>query len=130
MVRFNIRYFLLSLLILGAEIFIAARLNDSIVRPYGGDYLVVMLLYCMVRTFLDTPVIPTALAVLLFSYLIEFLQYEKLADHLHLKPGSVARIMLGDYFTWNDIIAYSLGIVSVVALEKWLGQPSKQAFHE
>ena len=130
MLRFNTRYFLLSLLILTAEIFIGARLNDSIIRPYGGDYLVVMLLYCMVRTLLDTPVIPTALCALLFAYFIEFLQYEKLADHLHLRPGSLARIMLGDYFTWNDIIAYTLGIVSVVILEKWPGRSTKKVYHE
>ena len=130
MFRFNTRYFLIGLLILVTEIFIGARLNDSIIRPYGGDYLVVMLLYCMARTLLDTPIVPTALGVLLFAYFIEFLQYEKLADHLHLKPGSIPRIMLGDYFTWNDIIAYTLGIATVIALEKWLGRTTKQAYHE
>jgi hypothetical protein len=130
MIRFSTRYFLLSLLILAIEIFIGARLDDNIIRPYGGDYLVVMLLYCMVRTCLNTPVVPTAVSALLFAYLIEFLQYEKLADHLHLRPGSLARIMLGDYFTWKDIIAYTLGIASVIAMEKWLSHKPKPSYHE
>jgi hypothetical protein len=47
MFRFNLRYALLSVLLLGIEIFIGACLHDSIIRPYGGDFLVVILLYCM-----------------------------------------------------------------------------------
>ncbi|MDO6434538.1 DUF2809 domain-containing protein [Flavitalea sp. BT771] len=99
MLRFNLRYFLLALLLLGAEIFIGSCLHDSIIRPYGGDFLVVILLYCLVRSFLNTPVLATGLAVLLFAYLIETLQYFRLADRLHLPYHSIPRIMLGDYFT-------------------------------
>jgi hypothetical protein len=130
MFRFNIRYFLLSIIILGVEIFIGARMNDSIIRPYGGDFLVVILLYCLVRTILDTPILPTALSVLMFAYLIETLQYLRLADHLGLKPHSLTRILLGDYFTWTDILSYTLGIASVIVLEKCVNRNNQNSYHE
>ena len=123
MFRFSLPYFLLSILLLAVEICIAAYLHDRIIRPYGGDFLVVILLYCLVRSFLNTPILPTALAVLVFSYLIETLQYFRLADHLGLKPHSLSRILLGDYFTWTDILSYTLGILFVIGLEwVWRGR--------
>jgi hypothetical protein len=128
MIRFSYRYFLLSLLLLGLEIFIAACLHDAIIRPYVGDFLVVILLYCLVKSFLNTPVPATGLAVLLFAYLIETLQYFRLADRLHLPYHSVPRILLGDYFTWTDILSYTLGIASVLILEK--SRNTKTIYHE
>ena len=114
---FHKGYFLLSLLLLGLEIFIAAYLHDSFIRPYGGDYLVVIFLYCLIRSFLDLSVRLAAILVLLFSYLIETLQYFHFADHLGLKGSSLARILLGSYFSWVDIGCYTLGIITVIALE-------------
>ena len=128
MFRFSPRYFLLSLLILGVEIFIAVCLHDGFIRPYVGDFLVVILLYCLVKSFLNMPVLITGLAVLLFAYLIETLQFFRLADRLHLQHHSWPRIMLGDYFTWTDILAYTLGIASVLILEK--SRNTKNFYHE
>src|ERR1700743_552841 len=107
MFRLHKTYLLLSVIILSVEIFIAACMHDSIIRPYGGDFLVVILLYCLVRSFLNSPVLPTSLGVLLFAYLIETTQYFKLADHLGLKAHSLARTLIGDYFTWTDILSYT-----------------------
>ncbi|MHA4811457.1 ribosomal maturation YjgA family protein [Flavitalea flava] len=115
--RFHASYFLLSLGLLGLEILIGGFLHDSIIRPYGGDFLVVILLYCFARSFLDLPVIPVALSVLVFSYLVETMQYFNLADRLHLKAHSLARIVLGTSFSWADILSYTLGILLVLMLE-------------
>jgi len=114
---FHKGYFLFSLLLLGLEILIAAYVHDSFIRPYGGDYLVVIFLYCLVRSFLDLSVRLTAILVLLFAYLIETLQYFHFADHLGLKGPSLARILLGSYFSWVDILCYTLGIMTVIGLE-------------
>jgi len=114
---FHKGYFLLFLLLLGLEIVIAAYVHDSFIRPYGGDYLVVIFLYSLVRSFLDLSVRLAAILVLLFSYLIETLQYFHFADHLGLKASSLARILLGSYFSWTDILCYTLGIMTVVGLE-------------
>ena len=116
--RLNGRYFLISILLLGLEIYIGARMHDSIIRPYGGDFLVVILLYCLIRSFWDLPILITAISVLLFSYLVETSQYFRLADHLGIKTDSLARVLLGSYFSWTDIISYTLGILSVLVLER------------
>lgn len=115
--RFHRVYFLLSLLLLGAEIFIGARLHDGITRVNGGDYLVVIWLYCLVRSFIALPVLPTALSVLVFAYIVEFSQYFRLADHLGFGTHSLARVLIGDYFSWLDMLAYTLGILSVLGIE-------------
>ena len=118
--RFNRSYFLLSLLLLLLEIFIAARIHDTLIRPYGGDVLVVIWLYCLVQSFWELPVWPAALGVLLFSYGVEASQYFGLADRLGFRGPSVMRVILGSYFTWTDILCYTLGISIVLGLEGWM----------
>lgn len=122
MFRFNFRYFLLTLLLLGVEIFIAACMHDAVIRPYGGDVLVVILLYCLIRSFWVLPVLPLALGVLLFSYLEEMGQYFHLADRLGFTRPSLMRVLIGTYFTWTDILSYTLGIGLVLTAEAWQKQ--------
>lgn len=117
MFRFNRRYFLLSLLLLLAEIFIGVRMHDGLIRPYGGDFLVVVWLYCLVRSFLLLPVLPTAFGVLLFAYGVEASQYFGLADRLGFRGPSLMRVLLGSYFSWTDILCYTLGILTVIGVE-------------
>ncbi len=59
-IEFNWYYFVLTILLLGLEIIIALFAHDSIIRPYIGDLLVVILLYCFVKSFVNTPVFMTA----------------------------------------------------------------------
>jgi uncharacterized protein DUF2809 len=121
MFRFHFGYFLISILLLGIEIFIGVCMHDQIIRPYGGDFLVVIFLYCLIRSFWNCPVIVTAVSVLIFSYLVEISQYFRLADHLGLSRHSLVRVLLGSYFSWTDMLVYTLGIVLVVGVEKAVG---------
>lgn len=91
---------------------------DSFIRPYAGDFLVVILIYCFIMAWLKTPVRPTALAVLLFAYAVEVLQYFKLVKHLGLQHSKLANIVIGNHFAWSDMIAYTLGILFVVIMER------------
>ena len=117
MFHFRLSYFLLTLLLIGVEIFIGARMHDAVIRPYGGDLLVVVLLYCLVRSFWDLPVVPLSLGVLVFSYLVETGQYFHLADRLGFTRPSLMRTLIGTYFTWVDMLSYTLGIGLVLASE-------------
>jgi hypothetical protein len=112
------KYLFFSLLLIFVEILIARYARDQIIRPYGGDFLVVILLYCIVRCFTRLSVNSSCTAVLLFSYLIELLQYFSLANKLGFQRGSMAYILLGNYFSWLDILSYTLGIGTVVILER------------
>ena len=115
--KFNRVYFILTLVILLIEILIARFAHDQIIRPYFGDFLVVILIYCFVKTFLNTPVISTSIAVLIFSYLVETMQYFHIVNKLGLQDSSIARTIIGTSFEWIDIIAYTCGIAVVIWLE-------------
>ena len=117
MIIFNLRYFLIALVLLIGEIIIALYVRDSFIRPYGGDFLVVILLYCSVRAFLKSSPLRVSIGVLLFSYLIETLQYFRIVDRLGLAKNTVAKTVIGYGFEWLDILAYTLGIITVLALE-------------
>jgi hypothetical protein len=118
MLTFNKNYFVLTVLIFVIEVLIALFVHDGFVRPYLGDVLVVILIYCFIKSFLNVPVLPTAIFVLLFSFTIEFLQYIRIVKKLGLK-SEILRTVLGTSFAWADIIAYIAGIIIVLAAEKY-----------
>jgi len=120
---FHKNYFILAILLFITEILIALYLNDRIIRPYGGDLLVVILVYCMIKTCLNTPIVPTAIAVLLFAYAVEVLQYFRLIAWLGLQHSRLAYIILGTSFSWTDMLCYTLGIILVIITE--FGRRSK-----
>jgi len=105
------------LLLFAIEFIIGADFHDTIIRPYGGDFLVVILIYCFVKSFITTPVVSTALGVLLFSYLVEISQYFHLVSLLGMQHSKLAKIMLGTSFSFTDLLAYTLGIGLVIVIE-------------
>lgn len=120
MLVFNKNYFGLAVLIFTLEVLIALFVRDSFIRPYFGDVLVVILIYCFVRSFFRIPVFVLAMGVLAFSFTIEFLQYLHIVDKLGLKESAIARTVIGTSFAWNDILAYIAGIAIVLLVEKYL----------
>ena len=118
MLKINLFYSILTLLLLGVEVLIALFVHDQFIRPYIGDFLVVILIYCFVKSFLNTRVLPTALGVLLFAYTVELLQYFRIVEVLGLQHSRAARIIIGSSFEWLDMLAYTLGILMVILVEK------------
>ncbi|GEP92632.1 Protein of unknown function [Chitinophaga terrae (ex Kim and Jung 2007)] len=117
MFRFNRTYFLLALGLFLVEVLIAMYVKDAIIRPYGGDFLVVIWLYCCVMAVVEVNKTKAAIGVLLFAYLIEILQYFRYAHRLGLEHNKVAMIVLGSSFEWGDMIAYTLGVLTVLLIE-------------
>ena len=115
---FNRGYFVLALILFVIEVLIALYVSDRFIRPYGGDYLVVILLYCAIRSVVNLSAQKVAVGVLLFSYCIEVLQYYRLVDRLGLSGSKLAKTVIGYGFSWWDILAYTLGIITVVLIEK------------
>ena len=115
---FKLNYFILAILLLIIEVLIALFAHDEIIRPYAGDLLVVILLYCCIKSFVNSSATKTVVLVLLFAYMIESMQYFNLLRHLGLNKLAIANIIMGNYFTWIDILAYTLGILLVLIVEK------------
>jgi len=120
--KFRKKYFLLALLLFIIEVIIALFINHNFVRPYFGDFLVVVLVYCFVKSFFDIPIKALALAVLLFAYIIEALQYFKFIKFIGLQKSKIAILILGSSFAWTDMIAYTLGIIVTYGIEKMVAE--------
>jgi Protein of unknown function (DUF2809) len=118
MLTFKFRYFVCALLIFFIEVFIALFIHDGIIRPYIGDILVVILIYCFLRSFLNLSVWTLAVITLLFSWLIEVLQYFKIVELLGLQNSKFAQVVMGTSFSWIDILCYTLGFAIVLSAER------------
>lgn len=116
--QFNIRYFIFFVLLFIIEVLIALYVRNSIVRAYIGDVLVVILIYCFAKSFFNSPAFITAVCVLIFSYLVEMLQYFKIVEILELQHSKLARIIIGTSFSWLDILSYTIGIAIVLGCER------------
>ena len=103
------------------EVYIGMFVKDDFVRPYMGDFLVVILIYAFVRTFFKYPIVNVAVGVLLFSFFVEILQYFNIVDVLSLGSNRLARTIIGTAFVWEDFIAYTLGVLTTLGCEHWLG---------
>jgi len=115
--KFNKRYFIIAVGIFVIEVVIALFIHDKIIRPYVGDFFVVTLIYCSVKSFFNTSVYPAALAVLLFSYLVELSQYFHLVNKLGLQNSKFARTIIGTTFEWTDLATYTAGIIVLLITE-------------
>lgn len=120
MIRFSPFYFVLALVLFVTEVAIALYIHDKLVRPYMGDVLVVLLIYCFVRSFFAFSVTTTVAAVLLFSFVIETLQYLNLVKVLGLENSRLATTVLGSSFSWEDLVAYTVGATIILLAEKVL----------
>ncbi|MCI1187607.1 DUF2809 domain-containing protein [Hymenobacter sp. DH14] len=126
MFRLHKTYLLAATLLLLLEIYIAGAVHDAIIRPYAGDLLAVIFLFCFASSFLTAPPRRVLLAVLGIAYLLEGLQYVHLLALLGLEHSRLARLVLGSRFAWGDMLAYSLGAVfllAVAALHRRLRPP-------
>lgn len=117
MVRFSFKFFFFTLLLFIVEVLIALYVHDRFVRPYLGDYIVVFLIYCSVRTFLKASPLTVVIGVLLFAYLVELLQYLRIVDRLGLADNLLAKTVIGYGFEWLDMLAYTLGAGTILLLE-------------
>lgn len=117
--RFSLIPFVMFLLIFGVEVIIALFFDDAIIRPLVGDLLVVVLLFYLVKAFIDWPDIGVAIGVCLFAWGIEFAQALQLVERLGLGDVALARTVIGTTFDWRDLVAYTIGAVLSVWLERW-----------
>ncbi len=116
--KFELRYFILVIILFAVETCIAIFVHDTIIRPYIGDVLVVILIYCFVKSFFNTPVVPTAIGVLVFSFAVEAAQYFHVINLLGLQRSRLATVILGSSFSWMDMVPNIIGITTVIIAEK------------
>ena len=105
-----------SAVLLVTEILIGAFVPHSTwLRAYGGDVLVIPLIYCLVRVFVQIwpRVMPAVMCGI--GFLAEFAQYLHLSDRLGFARGSLPAIIIGTSFSWWDILCYIAGMLLIYA---------------
>lgn len=122
-------YITAGLLLLLLEIYIALYVHDRFVRPYLGDFLVVLLLYSFLMVISKLRVVTGILSVLVFSFLIELLQAVRFIEWFGLQDNSLARLVLGTSFSVMDLVMYSLGAIFIAGIE-WLLKSQKPNYHQ
>ena len=111
------KYVVGFMILLLIEILIARFVNDNFIRPYLGDFLVVILLYCFLMAISRISVLKGLFVVLLFSFAVEFFQLINIVKVLQYQPPQVVMIVLGSSFSVWDLLAYSLGIITCYFIE-------------
>lgn len=119
MLSFQKSYFFAALLLFLLLVLIAVYVRDSIIRPYGGDVLVIIFLYCLLKSFFRIPVKNAIFEVLVFAFMLEGLQALKLVQRLGLEGNAIASAVLGSHFDWTDLLLYLLGGFLVLLAESF-----------
>ena len=115
----NKKFYLWATIILFfIEVFIAVVIpSESFIRHSMGDFLVVILLYCLAKSFIITiNSNKIIIGVLLFSFAIEFSQYFHIVDILGI-TNTTLRVIIGTSFSISDLFMYSLGSLSIYLYE-------------
>jgi len=116
--KFNLRSFIIFLVLFATEVCIAVFLKRGFIRFVFGDFLVVIMLYYFIKSFIAAKSSSIALGVLIFAFIIEFLQLTNLLEIVHLEQNRLANLIFGNTFEVTDLLAYSLGIICVLIIEK------------
>jgi hypothetical protein len=109
MLKFHPKYFYTTVILFLVEVFIGVFVHDAWIRPFVGDVLVVILIYCFVKSFWQIRPNLTIAAVFIFACIVEGLQYLNIIDILGIRQYKLLVIILGSSFDWNDILAYAIG---------------------
>lgn len=114
---FNLTYLAITICLLLIEICIAIYIKTGFIRHVFGDFLVVILLFYAFKTIFKWQSITIAITVLAIAYVIEFLQLFNTLAFLHLNNNKLVSIVLGSTFSIEDLVAYTLGIVTVLIID-------------
>jgi hypothetical protein len=96
---------------------IAMYLNDAFIRPYVGDILVIIVLYCAIRAIIPDKCKLLPLWIVIFAVFVECLQYLKLVQVLGWEDNTLLRIVIGSTFDLKDIACYVVGGIVIGCYE-------------
>ena len=107
--KMRLIYAAVFVVLLCVEVCIALFVHDDFVRPYIGDMLVVVVVYCAARIAFPRRFWLMSAAVFLFAAAVELVQLTAFSS-LFSEGGFVATV-LGSTFDLKDLLCYALGSV-------------------
>jgi hypothetical protein len=117
MLTLDPKYFYTTILLFLIELFIGIFVRDRFIRPFVGDVLVVVLIYCLIKSFWKIRPNVAIGSVFIFACIVEGLQYLNIIDMLGIRQHKLLVIILGSSFDWHDLIAYAVGSAIVLWAE-------------
>ena len=105
----RIKFFCAFLFLVIVEVLIALFVNDRVIRPYIGDVIVVVVIYCFIRTLVPEKVPMLSLYIFVFSALVEVAQYYNIVHFLGFGDNAFMSVLIGTSFSWLDILCYAVG---------------------
>ena len=115
MFTYNHRAFMSFVALFIIESLIAIFVHDAIIRPFFGDFLAVIGLFFLLKSFLNLSDKALILISLGFSYFLELLQYLDFLTWSGLKSYRLLAIIIGSSFDWGDILSYTLGALALAS---------------
>lgn len=116
--KFHPIYCIATGLLFLIEVLIAMHLKTGFIRHTVGDFLVVLLLFCFFKSFLKIETTLLAMLTLVIAYVIEFLQLTNFLNLIGLADNKWARIIFGTSFSTQDLVAYTLGIILILGIDR------------
>lgn len=107
-------YGIIFIMLFMVEVLIGLYIHDNIIRPYVGDVIVVLVVYCFVRIIIPEGVKRMPLYVFVFATFVEGLQYFQLVKVLGLEDNTFAKVLIGSTFDVKDIVMYGVGCVVIL----------------
>lgn len=114
---FNLKYFIMFLILFATEIFIALFVKDKIIRPFVGDILVMLLMYTFIRSVLVKQIKRLPVYLFVFAVAVEISQYFKLVEVLGLSNNKFIAVIMGTSFDIKDIACYLAGSIILIVWE-------------
>lgn len=100
------------------EVLIALFINDSFIRPFGGDILVTVLLCLFFRAFFPVKTKLLPVYVFLFAVAVEICQYFDIVKLLGFENNAFISTIVGRSYSFIDIICYGVGCVAFFIIEQ------------
>ena len=124
----RIIYGIITIILLGIEVLIALFIQDTFIRPYVGDILVVVVIYTFIRIWIPEKCKLLPLYIFLFATGVELLQLFHIVELLGLENSTFLTILIGSVFDYKDILCYFVGCLILGCYEhlhaKWDTQKS------
>lgn len=118
-------YAIAFILFLVIEFLIAVFVHDSFIRPYVGDVLVVIVIYCFVRIIMPEKFSWLPMIVFIFAVVVECLQYFDIVSVLGLEHNTFLHILIGSTFDVKDILCYGIGCILLGLTERSFNNQKK-----
>ena len=112
----RIPYIILFVILVGVEVVIALTQHGNCIRYYGGDIIVMWVLYCFVQALLGgkNNHYVVNLCLLFFAVAVEFVQMWGFVDKFGIQ-NSFLRTLIGTSFAVEDLLSYAAGTVIACA---------------